>query len=74
MLARQTVLLTAPTVGPRLPRFAQFLCNVSPLAATLMHARASVANKGLTAWLNPLDATLIKNMREGSPTFRRGCL
>jgi len=28
-LARHAVLLTAPTVDPRLPRFAQLLCNVS---------------------------------------------
>ncbi len=34
---------------------------VSPLDATLMDLPASVANKGLTAWLNPLDATLTKN-------------
>jgi len=61
MLARQTVLLTAPTVGPRLPRFAQFLCNVSPLAATLMDFPTSVANKRLTEGVSPLDATLTKN-------------
>jgi len=30
MLVRHAVLLTAPTVDPRLPRSAQFLCNVSP--------------------------------------------
>src|SRR5216684_5430649 len=41
-----------------------------------MHLPASVANKGLTAWLNPLDATLTKN-RGGYicpldvPIFRR---
>src|SRR6266851_7330777 len=34
---------------------------LSPLDATLMDLPASVANKGLTAWLNPLDATLTKN-------------
>ena len=28
--ALKAVLLTAPTVDPRLPHFAQFLCNVSP--------------------------------------------
>jgi len=30
MLVRHAVLLTAPTVDPRLPRSAQILCNVSP--------------------------------------------
>jgi len=30
MLALKAVLLPAPTVDPRLPHFAQFLCNVSP--------------------------------------------
>src|SRR5216684_5102873 len=34
---------------------------LSPLDATLMDLPASVANKGLTAWLNPLDATLTKS-------------
>src|SRR5260370_26638168 len=30
MLARRTLLLTPPKVDPRLPRFAQFSCNISP--------------------------------------------
>ncbi len=34
---------------------------LSPLAATLMDLPASVANKRLTAWISPLDATLTKN-------------
>ncbi len=34
---------------------------ISRLAATLMDLPASVANKRLTAWLSPLDATLTKN-------------
>src|SRR5713226_3262131 len=34
---------------------------LSPLDATLMGSPASVANKRLTVWLNPLDATLTKN-------------
>jgi hypothetical protein len=34
---------------------------LSPLAATLMDLPASVANKGLAAWLSPLAATLTKN-------------
>jgi hypothetical protein len=43
------------------PEIAEFLCHVSHLEATLMHLLASVANKRLTAWLSPLDATLTKN-------------
>ncbi len=45
---------------------------LSPLDATLMDLPASVANKGLTAWLNPLDATLTKNRGVPLPpsTFR----
>src|ERR1700687_4045712 len=35
--------------------------GLSLLAATLMDLPASVPNKRLTAWLNPLDATLTKN-------------
>jgi len=35
--------------------------HISPLTATLMDLRASVANKRLTALLSPLDATLTKN-------------
>jgi hypothetical protein len=50
------------------PKVAQFLCNVSPLEATLMDLLASVANKRLTAWLNPLDATLTKSIG-GVPPF-----
>jgi len=38
---------------------------VSPLAAPLMDLPASVANKRLTAWLSPLDATLTKNRGVG---------
>jgi hypothetical protein len=38
---------------------------VNPLAATLMDLPASVANKGLTVWLSPLDATLTKNRGVG---------
>jgi len=35
--------------------------SLSPVAATLMDLRASVANKRLAAGLSPLDATLTKN-------------
>ena len=34
---------------------------LSPLSATLIDLPASVANKRLTPWLSPLDATLTKN-------------
>src|SRR5258708_35413635 len=44
---------------------AQFLCNVSPLEATLMDLLASVANKRLTIRLSSLDATLTKNIGGG---------
>ncbi len=61
MLARQVVLLTPP----KSPHPSQLISRqqsapVSPLAATLMDLPASVANKRLTAWLSPLDATLTK--------------
>src|SRR6266403_5177462 len=67
MRARQIVLL-APPKSPHptqlLPR--QYFAPVSPLAATLMESPASVANKRLTARLNPLPATLTKNRGVGS--------
>jgi hypothetical protein len=34
--------------------------SLSPLAATLMYLPASIANKRLTVWVSPLDATLTK--------------
>ena len=43
----------------------QHFVPVSPLAATLMESPASVANKRLTARLNPLAATLTKNRGGG---------
>jgi hypothetical protein len=43
----------------------QQLVTVSPLAATLLDVPVSVANKRLTAKLNPLDATLTKNRGSG---------
>ncbi len=51
-------------------RFTQLLsrrqpASISPLAATLMDLPASVANKRLTAWLSPLDATLTKKRGVG---------
>jgi hypothetical protein len=37
--------------------------------ATLMNSPGSVANKRLTEWLTPLDATLTKNRGVGAPPF-----
>src|SRR6266403_4808999 len=69
MRARQIVLL-APPKSPHptqlLPR--QYFAPVSPLAATLMDLPASVANKRLTAELNPLAATLTRNRGVGVPS------
>jgi hypothetical protein len=41
-------------------KIAQFLCNVSPLLATLLDLFISVVNKGLMENLSPLNATLTK--------------
>src|SRR5260370_17629229 len=60
------VLVTPPKSShPKslLPR--RHFASISPLAATLMDLLASVANKRLTAELNPLDATLTKNQGVG---------
>src|SRR6267143_1909134 len=66
MLARQAVPLTPSKSSlPRLLLSRQHFAPLSPLAATLMNLPASVANKGLTYRLSPLDATLTK---------KRGCL
>jgi len=62
MLARQVVLPTPPNSShPRPLLSRQQSVGISPLSATLMDLPASVANKRLTARLNPLDATLTKN-------------
>ena len=65
MLARRAVPLTAPTADPRPLRLAQFWCNLSPLAATLMSRLVCVANKELAQYLSPLPATLTKNTPGG---------
>src|ERR1700687_1381695 len=67
MLARQAVFLTPPgsSHSRRLLSRQHFAC-ASPLAATLVHLPASVANKRLTVQLNPLDATLTKNRGVGA--------
>jgi len=68
-----TALAVSPPSPPPLfriqkrPEIAEALCNVSPLEATLMDLLASVANKRLTAWLNPLDATSTKNIGGEGP-------
>ncbi len=43
------------------PTFQPSEAALSPLPATLIDLPASVANKRLTVWVNPLDATLTKN-------------
>src|ERR1700690_4418711 len=43
------------------PENAQFWINLSPLNATLLSPLLCVANKDLTRYLSPLDATLTKN-------------
>src|SRR6266481_3744971 len=66
MCARHAVLLTSSKSStPTQLLFRQHFVRVSPLAATLMDLIASVANKRLTAELNPLDATLTRNMGGG---------
>ncbi len=57
----------SPTPFPAsLPHYHIPSSPLSPLAATLIDPPASVANKRLTAWLNPLVATLTKKRGEGS--------
>src|SRR6266849_6284300 len=51
--------ITSSHPNPLLSR--RHFAPISPLDATLMDLAASVANKRLTAWINPLDATLTKN-------------
>src|SRR5713226_284112 len=48
------------------PGFAQFQCNVTLLDATLTRHLVSVASKGLTEMLSPLDATLMKKQGGGA--------
>ena len=50
-----------------LPR--QHFGPISPLVATLIDLPTSVANKRLTVWLSPLDATLTKNIEWESGTI-----
>src|SRR6266566_8338384 len=49
------------------PKIAQFLCNLSPLDATLLSTPLCVANKELAQYLSPLDAPLTKT--RGEPPF-----
>src|SRR5258708_16538516 len=51
------------------PKTASFLCNLSPLDATLLSSLLCVANKELAQYLSLLDATLTKNTGGGGPTF-----
>ena len=58
---------SCPRLCPTYPsqQHAQFLCNISPLVATLPGSLVCVANKGLAQYLSPLDATLTKNIGVG---------
>src|SRR5258708_26543252 len=47
------------------PNSAQFRCNLTPLDATLVSSLLCIANKGLTQYLTPLDATLTRNTGGG---------
>jgi len=68
ILADQVVLLTpSKSLHPEPLLSRQQSAPVGPLDATLMDLPASVANKRLTVWLNPLDATLTKN--RGAPSW-----
>src|SRR5580693_8939478 len=53
-----------PTLSEMIP--------ITPLAATLMDLPASVANKRLTDWLSPLDATLTKKRGVDPSGFHAG--
>jgi hypothetical protein len=62
MPSRRAVLLTPPkSFHPSQLLSRRQSVPISPLAATLINLPASVANKRLTAGLNPVDATLTKS-------------
>src|SRR6266704_1958644 len=44
------------------PKTASFLCNLSPLDATLLSPLLCVANKELAQYLSPLNVTLTRNI------------
>jgi hypothetical protein len=70
MGARQVVLLIpSKSSHPRTLLSRQQTTPVSSLAATLMDFAVSVANKRLTEWLSPLDATLRKSGGWGASPF-----
>src|SRR6266852_6952836 len=68
MRPRDAVLLT-PSESSGLSRLRSYILStpVTPLDSILTDLSASVANKRLTESLNPLNATLTKNMGEGAP-------
>src|SRR5713226_5276058 len=67
MLARHAVLLTPPRSShPRWSLCRQHSAPISPLTATLMGHLASVANKRLTAQLNPFRCNTYKKHRGDS--------
>ncbi len=72
MCPRQVVLLTPPKSScPTQLLSRQQDAPVSPLATTLMNLPASVANKGLTRSLSPLDSALTKNRGWGALLYSR---
>src|SRR5258706_9141720 len=68
----QLVLLTPSRSSHRTQLFSrQQFTPISPLPATLMNLPTNVANKRLTRYLNPLDATLTKNRGWGALLYSR---
>jgi hypothetical protein len=60
--------ITSPrpqSLSPADGKIAQFLCNLSPLDATLLSHLLCVANKELAQYLSLLDATLTKTQGVG---------
>src|SRR6266852_6998872 len=73
MRPRDAVLLT-PSESSGLSRLRSYILStpVTPLDSTLTDLSASVANKRLTESLNPLNATLTKNMAGGGAASHSG--
>src|SRR5271155_4517813 len=79
MPSRRVVLLSPSVpIHPRQLPSCQQSASINPLDATLAGSLASAANKRLTKYLSPVDATLTKNQGEGTsisqssnlPTFQ----
>src|SRR6266481_5822920 len=71
MCPRQVVLLTPPKSSCPTQLLSRQQDAVNPLATTLMNLPASVANKGLTRSLSPLDSALTKNRGWGALLYSR---